>query len=135
MADVTITVNDTAVREMLSRAPAQIDRAFRGAMEDATVHLLEQMKTYPPQRAGSTYKRTNTLKGSWSRRITGRGVEISGVVGSNANVAPYNRLVQDATRQSRVHRGRWTNTVQAVSQRSARQINDMFANRIRAEIG
>lgn len=135
MADVTIQIDDAEVRRMLSSAPAQIDRAMRGAMTDATVLLLGEMKTYPPQRAGSAYKRTNTLKGSWSRRITGRGVEISGVVGSNANIAPYNRRVQDATMQARVHRGRWTNTVQEVSRRNAAHINQMFANRIRTEIG
>ena len=133
--EVDITVDDRAVRAMLDRAPAQIDRALRAAMDDATVYVLRQMQTYPPQRTGSAYKRTGTLGRSWSRRIDGSGADITGIVGSNANIAPYNRVVQDRTRQARVHRGRWANTAQTVSERSVRPINDMFAARIRAALG
>lgn len=132
--EVEIVVQDAAVRRLLDRAPAQIDRALRAGMTDATVLLVNQMRTYPPQRPGSSYRRTNTLKGSWARRIDGSGADIVGHVESNGNVAPYNRLVQDRTRQARPHVGRWR-TAQDVSERSTRQINDMFASRIRAAIG
>ena len=132
--EVTITVEDRQVRALLDQTPARIDRALRAGMTDATVLLVNQMRTYPPQRPGSSYRRTNTLKGSWARRIDGSGADIVGHVESNGNVAPYNRLVQDRTRQATVHRGRWQ-TAQEVSERSARQINDMFASRIRAAIG
>lgn len=131
---VEIEIQDVEVRQMLTRAPRQIERATRLAMGDALRHLLRQMKMYPPQRRGSTYKRTNTLKDSWSSRIDGRGAALTGIVGSNSNTAPYNRLVQDATRQAGVHRGRWTNTVQAVSERSRDDINRMFQNRLAAEL-
>ena len=119
---------------MLDRTPAQIDRALRGAMTDATVWLLRQMQTYPPQRTGSAYRRTGTLGRSWSRAVTDETGAIVGRVTSSGNTAPYNRLVQDRTRQARVHRGRWQ-TAQDVSERSAGQINDMFAARIRAALG
>ncbi len=132
--EISITVEDRQARALLDRTPAQIDRALRAAMTDATVYLLNQMRTYPPQRPGSAYKRTNTLKGSWSRRIEGRGLDTVGHVESNGNAAPYNRLVQDRTRQATVHRGRWQ-TAQAVAERSTGAINDMFAARIRAAIG
>jgi hypothetical protein len=132
--EVTITVDDRQVRALLDQTPARIDRALRAGMTDATVHLLRQLRTYPPQRAGSAYKRTNTLKGSWSRRIEGRGLEMVGHVESNGNVAPYNRLVQDRTRQAQIHRTLWTNTAQGVSERSERAINDMFTARIQAAL-
>ena len=132
--EVEIVVQDAAVRAMLDRAPSQIDRALRGAVEDAQSLLMRQVTTYPPQRPGSAYRRMNTLRGSWGRRIEGHGSGITGYVTSNGNVAPYNRLVQDRTRQARVHRGRWQ-TAQDVAERSAGQINDMFAARIRAAIG
>ena len=132
--EVTITVDDRQVRALLDQTPAQIDRALRAGMTDATVHLLNQLRTYPPQRAGSAYKRTNTLRGSWNRRIEGGGLGLAGHVESNGNVAPYNRLVQDRTRQARPHVGRWQ-TAQDVSERSTQAINDMFQARIRAAIG
>ena len=119
---------------MLTRAPRQIDRATRLAMGDATKHLQKQMKTYPRKRRRSTYTRTMVLKDSWSIRIEGQGAGLTGIVGSNSDAAPYNRLVQDATRQASVHRGRWTNTAQAVATRSRDDINRMFQNRLAAEL-
>ncbi len=50
---------------------------------------------YPPQSLTKTgYVRTGTLKRSWSHRLSRRPGEIVGVVGSNPNIAPYNRVVQ-----------------------------------------
>lgn len=132
--EVEVTVDDAAVRRLLERAPASINRALRAGMTDATVLVLRRMRTYPPQRVGSAYKRTNTLKGSWSRTVTGTGADIEGRVSSNGNAAPYNRLVQDSTQQARVHRGRWTNTAQAVARDSTAQINEMFRNRTDAAL-
>ncbi len=76
---------------MLDRTPRELDRALRGGMTDAMVYLNRQMTTYPPQRTGSAYKRTGTLGRSWSWKIDGTGAEIVGRLGSNANIAPYNR--------------------------------------------
>lgn len=132
--EVTIEIDDVSVRQMLTRAPAQINRATRRAMTDATVWLLRQMRTYPPARRASAYKRTGTLRRSWSRRIEGSGVGTVGIVGSNGYMAPYNRRVQDAELQARVHQGRWTNTIQNVRERSRGQINDMFQARLREEL-
>jgi len=133
--DVSLEVEIRQALATLGRVPTQVERALRGGMEDSTSYLERQLTTYPPKRPGSGYVRTDTLRGSWDTRIEGRGLEIVGTVFSNGNVAPYNRLVQDRTRQARVHRGRWTNTAQEVSERSRGQINDMFASRIRAAIG
>lgn len=133
--EVTITVNDTDVREALARIPDRLDTAMRAAMTDATVLLLRDLRTYPPQRVGSAYKRTDTLKGSWSRDVQGSGTELVGRIASNGESAPYNIYVQDADQQARVHRGLWTNTVQAVAQRSAPAVNEMFRNRILAALG
>lgn len=131
---VDITVDARQARALLDQTPERINRALRAGMTDATVLLVNQLRTYPPQRPGSAYKRTNTLKGSWNRRIEGSGSDMVGHVESNGNAAPYNRLVQDRTRQARVHRGRWQ-TAQDVAERSTSQINSMFEARIRAAIG
>lgn len=129
-----ITVQSISARQVLANTPARIDRALRAAMNDATAYIHRQTSTYPPQRTGSSYRRTDTLKRSWSREVRAEGREIVGTVGSNGDLAPYNRLVQDGTRQARVHRGRWA-TVQAIRQRSEGPIQEMFSNRIRAALG
>ena len=135
MTTVTIEIESRQVIGYLQRAPVRINRAMRAAMEDATVLIHRQMQTYPPQRAGSMYKRTNTLRASWLRRISGQGNEIVGEVVSSGNTAPYNRMVQDADRQAAVHRGHWTNTAQEVQRRTTPTIQRYFDRRLREEFG
>ena len=133
MTTVTIQIDSRETRLMLLRAPGRIDRALRAAMEDSTTLLLREQQTYPPQRTGSTYRRTNTLRRSWSRRIRQEGSELVGEVGSNANIAPYNRYVQDQTQQALIHRGRWSNTVQETTRRNQATIQRYFDRRLREE--
>lgn len=135
MTTVTIEIESRQVIGYLQNAPIRVNRAMRAAMEDATVLLRREMQTYPPQRQGSSYKRTNTLRASWFRRIRGQSTEIVGEVVSSGNTAPYNRLVQDAERQASVHRGRWTNTAQEVQQRTTPTIQRYFDRRLREEFG
>ena len=53
------------------------------------------MAKYPAQRlTASGYRRTGTLKRSWSNQTRATLSRIEGVVGSNSNIAPYNRFVQ-----------------------------------------
>ena len=135
MANVALEIDDSEVRRMLAETPKALERAMRGAMNDATALLLRELQTYPAQRTGSTYKRTGTLRRSWSRELQGDGLALRGIVGSNANMAPYNRVVQDADQQAPIHRGLWTNTVQNVIERNERTIQEMFEARFRAELG
>lgn len=136
MTTVTIEIESRQVIGYLQQAPVRINRAMRAAMEDATVLIHRQMQTYPPQRTGSTYKRTNTLRASWFRPpISGQGNEITGEVVSSGNTAPYNRLVQDQTQQASIHRGRWSNTVQEVQRRTTPTIQRYFDRRLREEFG
>ena len=62
-----ITVDTRAAERMLQRAPVAINRALEAAMNDAQTDIHAQMQTYPPKRRGSTYDRTNTLRGSWQK--------------------------------------------------------------------
>lgn len=136
MSQITITIDDSEVRDMLLRTPQALRRATANAMQDSTIYLLRQMKTYPSARAQSSYRRTGTLRRSWSRRITSISpTRISGIVGSNRNMAAYNRYVQDSEMQARIHRGLWTNTVQGVRDRSQSQVSDYFRLRLKQELG
>ena len=129
MSEVSITVDDSEVRAMLRRTPGNIRKAVRAAMDDSTALLLRDMKTYPPAPANSSYKRTRTLGRSWSRTFDDQ----RGEVGSNGNMAPYNRLVQDDERQARVHKGRWQ-TVQSVAKKRKPQIVRFFQERLRQNV-
>lgn len=131
MPDIRMETNDSAVRALIRRAPGLVSLALRGAVEDGTTYVLAKLKRYPPQRPGSSYRRTHTLEKSWSRRIEGRGLEIRGIVASNGNMAPYNRVVQDRDRQARVHRGRW-HTAQSVSEAAQPVVQRFFDDRLRA---
>ena len=133
MSEITIEIDAAAAIDMLRTMPDRIDRAMRGAMTDSTVLLLREMKQYPAPPDGSTYTRTGTLGKSWSKRIEGRGMEITGIVGSNGNMAPYNYGVQDRDRQWRIHQGRWT-TIQEAAERNRDTIEGFFESRIRAEL-
>lgn len=133
MTTVTIQIDSREVRNLLDRAPGRINRALRAAMDDSTVLLLRELQTYPPQRTGTTYRRTGTLRRSWMRKVTNEGNAIVGEVVSSGNMAPYNRLVQDQVRQASIHRGRWTNTVQEVTRRNERTIQRYFDRRLRDE--
>lgn len=132
--NLTIRIDDSDVRALIDRMPDRLNDAMEAAMNDATALLLRELKTYPPPPSGSTYVRTRALSNSWHREIEGRGLEIRGIVGSNENVAPYNRAVQDEERQAEVHRGRWTNTAQEVLRRNESVIQGMFRARVRVAL-
>ncbi len=73
----------------------RIIAALAQAVADTQAEGVRLMATYPPQQAGSRYKRTGTLKRSWSAEpVTISGDSISGVIGSNGGIAPYNIAVE-----------------------------------------
>lgn len=131
MPEISIAVDADRVRALLQRAPNDLNAAMRGATEDATTYLLALIRRYPQQRAGSTYRRTGTLNRSWSRRVEGTGLSIRGFVGSNGNIAPYNRYVQSRREQAAVHRGRWQ-TVEDVAEHERDRVVQFYRDRLRA---
>lgn len=134
MTEITITVNSRAVHEMLRHAPGQIDGAMKAATNDAVTYLLALAKRYPPQRSGSAYVRTNTLMRSWSKLpIQGSGLSVRGGIGSNSNMAPYNRRVMSRSDQARIHRGRWE-PVENIVERSRGTVQGFFDSRLHAAL-
>lgn len=133
---ISITLDMTEARRVINNLPSALERALRGAMNDASALLLREIKIYPLERPGQTYVRTHILEKSWSRTvITGQGIDLRQTIGSNANMAPYNRRVQDRDNQAAAFRSRWReHTAQAVSERNNQHVQDMFQARVRAEI-
>ena len=80
--------------------PPRLIVGLTNAVRDTVVEGRTYAAYYPPQRLTKTrYKRTGTLGRSWSFGVRVRPGQIEGDVGSNANIAPYNRRVQGARGQ------------------------------------
>ncbi len=74
---------------------ATIITALTKDIQNATAEGNRALAEYPTKPPGSTYRRTNTLKRSWSMApVTISGNNLQGAVRSNSNIAPYNRDVQ-----------------------------------------
>lgn len=84
----------------ISPVGAEVDvRGLKGEIAGAVRQVVAEgqrfIATYPPQRlTASGYRRTGTLRRSWSSKVDVTFGGITGIVGSNANIAPYNVFVQ-----------------------------------------
>jgi hypothetical protein len=160
---IEIIIQDADLRFSLIRWPLAINNALRLATEDTTLYWQRLMKTYPPAppprmgtafnpvrfttRAGRSvefmarrsegYTRTGTLGRSWtspdSRRVEVGSDFAWGRTSSSGDIAPYNRYVQDAELQARVHQGRWE-TIQAVMQRTTATVQRFYSSRLAAAV-
>lgn len=128
--DIRITVQDSAT-PMLRALPRNLERALLAATEDAATTLVREMKLYPPKRAGSKYRRTLTLMGSWFYEVRSVPGGVRGEVFSTGQKAPYNVWVQKATHQATIHRGVWQ-TEASVAERLRPQIVRFYEIRIGA---
>lgn len=128
-------IDDSAAQSLLANEPSRVRTAMRGAANDGMTYVLAIQRRYPDESPRGAYRRTFTLQRSWSGKIVENGDEISAIVGSNGNMAPYNRRVQDETKQARVHRGRWTNTIQATARSAQPHVQRFYENRLRARGG
>lgn len=132
---ISITFDFDEARKLLNRLPGQLDEALEGFLNDASALLLRELTTYPVQRPNTPYVRTNTLARSWSRRFEGSGDERRAVIGSNANMAPYNRYVQDRTRQPAYFAANWRDhSAQAIAENQERAVQEMWQRRIESAL-
>ncbi len=93
-------------------------------MRDTVANGNRFIARYPAQKLRKTkYRRTNTLKRSWSFRVRQGGRDITGEVGSNSNIAPYNKYVQ-GRRPVRIFRQAGWKNVQDLEERMVREFND-----------
>ncbi len=75
----------------MEQVRAETKRALTNVAAEGQRHIAR----YPPQRLTKTgYRRTGTLKRSWSFKVSATGNKLFAEVGSNSNIAPYNKFVQ-----------------------------------------
>lgn len=130
MPSISLSADASQATNTLTRYPAHVRVALRGAVEDGTTYVLAKVKRYPPQRPGSSYIRTHILEKSWSRRVMVAGDTVTGVVGSNGGMAPYNRVVMSRPEQAAIHRNFWP-TVEDIIEQSQPTVQRMFMDRLR----
>lgn len=93
MAKTQIRIIPITIRGRLDRR--KLTRDLKSALISTTANGQRFIARYPAQRlTKSNYRRTGTLKRSWSSKVTVNSRRMVGIVGSNSNVAPYNRFVQ-----------------------------------------
>lgn len=125
---ITITGLDEAVQRV---GRMQVLDALHAPMQRAVLDVQARMQQYPPQRSGSSYRRTMTLGRRWTSVVVREGNSLRGTVGNNTRYAP---LVQSQMYQARVHRGRWLTDQGAIEQAAPAIIAD-FAQAVRAAFG
>lgn len=96
-------------------ATAKMLSALTAAIRDTQAEGVRLMATYPPQRPGSRYKRTGTLKRSWSMGpVRHEGSALSGEILSNGGIAPYNDDVQGHVQDAFFAARGWVNVRELV---------------------
>lgn len=95
---IRVIAIDTRGRARLDRL--KLTRSLKSAMIATTANGQRFIARYPAQRlTKSGYRRTGTLKRSWSSTVKVSGSRMVGVVGSNSNIAPYNKFVQGTPKE------------------------------------
>lgn len=89
--------------------------ALTRALVDTQAEGVRLMATYPPQRAGSRYRRTGTLKRSWSMPPVKReGTSMAAEIFSNGGIAPYNDEVEGHVQSQFFAQRGWVNVRELV---------------------
>jgi hypothetical protein len=82
------------------------------------------MKTYPPERLNSTYRRTGSLRKEWTTQTRDQGFTV--VVGNDIEYGPFVQSQQD---QAWMHKGFWQ-TDQQVLDKEEDNITEMVSDAI-----
>jgi hypothetical protein len=101
MASIEIRGVQEIVEKLGAAAAFQ---TLRAPMQRSVFRLEAGMKKYPPQRAGTSYRRTGTLGRRWTSAITQSANELEGKIG---NATSYGPFVQSQMFQAATHRGIW----------------------------
>lgn len=92
------------------RDPLRTIQSLQRIITDVTSDGVDFITTYPLQTLLKTrYVRTGTLGQSWTARTIINADNIEGIIGSNSNMAPYNKWVQGehGTQTALMRSGGW----------------------------
>ena len=121
MPNVKFTSNAKEVAIIISKWPSIVDGNYKAILEASGKRLKRNAQVYPSRPAGSRYVRTGEL---------GRGWRVSAV--QNSSLSVVNRVkhgpwVQKATKQAKVHKGRWQ-TDEDLAKKEAKELEEQLNN-------
>ncbi len=87
----------------------QLTKALTAEMDTFVLDGWRWASEYQPP-ASELYRRTNTLKRSWSRKVYWKGGVLYGEVRSSGKIAPYNRYVRGEEQARRMKARGWKKT-------------------------
>lgn len=95
MTQTQIKVIPIETRGRARKDEKALARDLKAATTKVVANGQRFIARYPTQRLTRfSYRRTGALKRSWSSNVSVSSRRIVGIVGSNSNVAPYNKYVQ-----------------------------------------
>lgn len=118
---INIQVNAADVIAALNRMENL--RGFKRGLAAGGAYLLSNLASYPPQRAGSTYRRTGRLGRSWTLEGRRGGLQI--VIGNSTPYAPEVQGMRMEQRPFFAERG-WIGP-DVAAERHGRAIADLVA--------
>jgi len=86
MAEITIQGLEPLIRRVGMARTIQI---LRPPMTRSVARIVERMGDYPPQPAGTTYRRTGTLGRRWTMEVTEDADGITAEAGNNTTYGPF----------------------------------------------
>lgn len=108
MTQVTVKVDASQVEALGYKAMLAVERLPQKIIKAEITEAVEQVRTYPPPPAGSTYRRTGTYFRSFKIESVGRGYRMSSDARQKGRrYTTYVGGLQDGSGQARVHNGRW----------------------------
>ena len=129
MAVISIEIKGLKELEAkFARFPGIIKEAKRRAMDASVKHIQRKVMTYPPQQP-TNYRRTGTLKGEWTTRVSSDGN--TGTVGNKLDYAPYVQgSIKEAPGQSRVMGKKGWKTVDTIAKEATPTVKNLFQGEI-----
>jgi hypothetical protein len=117
----------------LEQFPAIVGPELERTTRVSLLMVVADLKQYPPEPAGSTYRRTNNLARGWSEAVPSISMggavweaKIVNTLARKRNGSSYGPYVQDEAEQAPVHMGRWATTQDVLEQRQT-EIEAQFA--------
>lgn len=127
-----IEMDRTQIDKWTSKTPEQINQALWDATPEIGSVYIEQLRIYPPPRAGSKYVRTYNLRDGWwwERRHDAKGEVRINIT----NKMTYTKWVKDSRYQAWMHVGRWK-TIQMTNQELLHKTQAIWQRYLRQKVG
>jgi len=122
---MSYSITIKGVDELMAKIdPIKDGKWVKSGMASIGVELVGKAQQYPPIPDGSTYRRTNKLRNSWTFEINDDGDAVK--IGSSESAVPYNRYVMDRDMQTKIHAWHGWKTIQGILQMNQERVTEIL---------